>query len=152
YYASKYEGFKIVSKEMQFNYDADKQNQMIFNPEAQVYRVELDELYDFVDFEGHSHRYLKFIGAEYKEPGNLFLIKSNEAKLNQERFDELTKLNRVIPYSKQDFNPPYRQYWRTKEGVFHKIQNIKNEDLKSMESFEKFYAKAHRFIGEQQEG
>lgn len=46
YYASKYEDYQIVTKEMAFVYDPKIQNQWIFNPEGSVYRVSLSELVD----------------------------------------------------------------------------------------------------------
>ena len=46
YYASKYEGFYIVSKEMGFHYEPDKQNALTFHPDASLYRVDLEQLID----------------------------------------------------------------------------------------------------------
>lgn len=47
YYASKYEGFHIVSKEMGLHYDPDKQNAVPFNPDSSVYRAELGRLIEY---------------------------------------------------------------------------------------------------------
>ena len=47
YYASKYEGFHLVSKEMGFHYDPDKQNSVTFNPDSMVYRTELEPLIEY---------------------------------------------------------------------------------------------------------
>lgn len=47
YYASKYEDFKIVSKQMGFSYDADKQNKQQFNTNYKLYRIDLNKLYEF---------------------------------------------------------------------------------------------------------
>jgi hypothetical protein len=55
YYAVKHEGFKLVSKEMKFKvgyFDLDK---LPFNPDLQLYRITLDEIYNGVKTSGYIY-------------------------------------------------------------------------------------------------
>lgn len=45
YYASRYEGFKVVSSEMALTYDADAQDKLEFSPDRHVYMVDLDYMF-----------------------------------------------------------------------------------------------------------
>ena len=57
YYASKYEGFHVVSKEMGLNYDPDKQNTVAFNSNASLYGETLDALVKYLDARYMASRY-----------------------------------------------------------------------------------------------
>jgi hypothetical protein len=147
YYASKYEGFNIVSKEMGLNYDLDKQNQIAFNPNAQVYRVELEGVKEFVD-DDHSLFNLLY---RKEEKNDFFLIQCEDKKITSGKFEKLQQNpNQVIPYSKSDFNPPYRLFYRNKKENGD-ISFIKIKSKNSI-PFEQFHEMAYRFLGEQKKG
>jgi hypothetical protein len=66
YYASKYENFKTVTKEMNLVYDPAIQNKWSFNPEGFIYRVSLGELVnDFNHNKNGSNEALKDVQENY---------------------------------------------------------------------------------------
>lgn len=66
YYASKFEGFKLVSKEMALTYCKDEQNKLLFNPNKKVYRVELDELHNIQEHLDPQSVHQAFLAKAYR--------------------------------------------------------------------------------------
>ncbi len=150
YYASRYEGFKTVSKAMSLNYDADMQNNQPFNRDFYLYRLELDKLSkQFV--ESHKYYYIKDLSRFYnkstKYDSPFYLINCSSELRQPLNLEKLEKEGLAIPYSDEDFVPPYQLYSiETGEMKFlmaEKLQ-LKNEEAT--------YAECFRFIGMQNSG
>ena len=102
YYASKYEGFKLVSKEMGFNYNPEEQHRIPYNPQANVYRVNLTDLCEHVRGP---------IGAYYaNDTEGWVLIDSTEERIERNEYNRLVSKGKAIPYTDIDFEPPFKIY------------------------------------------
>lgn len=172
YYASKYEGFHIVSKEMGLHYDPDRQNAMIFNPDSMVYRVELDRLVEYCAAKAESRYYSLMLTKEeaLAIKDNLFLIPANfnfdllfqsESKITKEEiFKKVAERHgEIIPYHGQSIESPYKlyRYVESKDGVEFSLQYLRephprDEVLRENLTNEQIIERAHRFLGQQPKG
>ncbi len=82
YYASKNEGFKVVTSQMHFAYDPDKQNQWIFNPEQTIFRTDLDTLLN--DYKAVNARRLQLQKPPVVDKNNHNLIEGSYRYIGQQ--------------------------------------------------------------------
>lgn len=174
YYASKYEGFHVVSKEMGFHYDPDKQNAVTFNPDSSVYRAELERLiaYCAAKAEGRYDHWSPTKEQALARKDKLFLIPADgistiesKSKLTQEDlFKKIeTQYGKIIPYNGQTVELPYKLYeysnYEQEAGnsYYFERRSIReplprDEILREEITYQQIVEKAYRFIGQQPKG
>ncbi|MDP1603619.1 MAG: hypothetical protein Q8M03_10180 [Legionella sp.] len=141
YYASRYEGFKVVSKEMKLNYEAKIQESLPFNREFQLYRTDWESLQDFV------HQQDAWRKRDYFYQHDLYLIKDAPDTFLSIELENLRKEGNVLPFisDKEDIIPPFKLY-ANDGGNFKKIASSKPPHR------DDFYPLAYRFMGQQNKG
>jgi len=113
YYASKYEEFKLVSKEMALAYDAFQQNARPFNPKLPLYRVNLDDLYRQT-----AYHYGNSPDDIFNEKNNdpytnygICLAQDSRKKISDLEFTQLKQNGLTKPYTKNEAIPQGYQFY-----------------------------------------
>lgn len=180
YYASKYEGFHVVSQEMGLHYHPDKQNALPFHPDSTLYRTDLELLTEYCAAREEA-RQLELPTKELevvltkdqalKIKDNLFLISTEEGLLSLDTSVELNqeelvrameaKYGSVIPYNGQPIEAPYalfkaRYAQNQRSNYYHFAplrirKSLPFDDLEKL-TYEQIIERTFRFIGQQPKG
>lgn len=170
YYASKNEGFHVVSNDMGLDYDPVKQNALTFNPDSDVYRVQLEKLVECsiaklerqYDYSITEEKALNIKNKLYLIHSDFTLSRSSvyspEEYLTKEQlFTRIEPLfGKIIPYEGQTIEPPYELYRLNNLGpnnFYFQTQYIREPLLQDEVITEKqIIEQALRFIAQQPKG
>lgn len=150
YYASKYEGFKVVSTEMGFVYNPDIEKERQFNPEHHVYCTSLETLSSLLDNSQSWERKVQ------ENSGKAWFINDTREIIPLQEIEALKNSGAAVPcilltrntessFRQRKPSSAYHRYIEVAQGYIKKISVEKTSD-------DVFYTLLFRIIGQQSAG